>query len=80
MQDTEYLVGRAVGETQERFDLFDRRRNDREPVAPLIAQEAFVDFLERAGKYDVARSRLPSNFRRLVRVSCVSELSNDLID
>lgn len=46
----------------------------------MIAQEEFVDLLERAGKYDLADPGLPCNFRGFGRASFVSELSNDLID
>jgi hypothetical protein len=46
----------------------------------LIAQEEFVDLLERAGKYDLVELGLPCNFRVFGRTSFVSELSNDLID
>ena len=46
----------------------------------MIAQEEFVDLLERAGKNDLAERGIPCNFRGFRRASFVSELSNDLID
>ena len=43
----------AVGEAQELLDLLDRRRNDRQAVAPLALVEILVDLLERAAEHDV---------------------------
>ena len=56
--DAERFLGVAIGEVQELLDLLERRRNDRQPVAPLALIEVGVHFLERAAEHDFARARL----------------------
>ena len=54
----EHLVGPARGEAQELLDLRERRRDDRQAVAPLHREEMRVDLLEAAGEHDIARTGL----------------------
>jgi outer membrane receptor protein involved in Fe transport len=55
LNHAQHLVRVAVGETQEGLDALDRRRDDRQPVGPLLLEEVLVDLVQRALEHDGAR-------------------------
>ena len=76
-QHSKYLVRITVREFEKRFDLFRRRRDDWQAVAPFVLNEKAIDLVDRAGEDDISRCRVLHGFDV---VGCFRQVLHDVVE